>query len=515
MVRTRRPGTASPGGGSPFSAGTVIVLLTFVAAFVLFLFLRQYGFFESGDRMGAAKRYVESYKQFFVTEPVKYTVYDIPLLIRANDLGSEFWSRTFPAILREAQDETDKLLAYEEIINRREERGEHREIDLSDAPRLFDFLDRARRFSEQGLYNIASGDIFDFWDIAVERYENWVRAKEAQDSIRRDLELKKTEISAEEKEKKQKELMRLERIIAKNRFLPDMKALTEFIPYAKPSAVVLNAEKKSIRLASANVRVHLRFFREALFLDILREKLPTGMNYLIYYGNRHGIWKLPKEYVRWTISVDDPQVVLGDRSLGAVKLIEEQGAWAVVRVNEEVVRQDGRTYFLPIDWRTGLPVKHNLSALVIAPDTVSARMQAYALFIASPEERARFEKDFPQTPYVIVAREDVVHREHIETHSQTVAYLKKLLSASPEPLTRPEILTAVVEFEKAAKIPAEGPKIPIEISFVERRPVLVIPPVSRNRFVTKEEIRAAREKQRQRLDKEDPFKKWAREHPDD
>ncbi len=463
--------------------------------------------------MGAAKRYVESYQHFFVAEPVKYTVYDIPLIIRANDLGSEFWARTFPAILREAQNETDKLLAYEDIINRRDERGEHREIDLSDVPRLFDLLDRAHRFSSLGLYNVASGDIFDFWDIAVERYENWIRAKEARDAILRDLELKKTEIAAEEREKKQNELVRLEKILAKDRFLPDMKALREFIPYATPSAVVLDAEKRSVKLASANVRVHLRFFREALFLDILREKLPSEMNYLIYYGNRHGIWKLPKEYVRWTVSVDDPQVVLGDRSLGAVKLVEERGAWAVVRINEEVVRQDGRTYFMPIDWRTGLPVKQNLAAIVIGPETVTARMQAYALFIASPEERALFEKEYPQVPYVIVGREDVVRTERVEKHPQTAAYLKKLL-ATGDPLTRSELLTAVVEFEKSAKTPVDGPQVPLEISFVERRPVLVVPPISRDRFVTKEEIEAARQKQRQRLEKEDPFKKWARENPD-
>ena len=384
MALRQRFRTASAGGGPPFSAGTIIAFFVLLTAFGLFLFLRQYGFFEGGDRMGLAKRYVESHKEFFVPSPLAYKVYDIPLLIRANDLGSEFWGKTFPGILRAAQDETDRILAYEEIINRRDDQGKHREVDLSEVPRLFDLLVRARRASDEGLYNIASGDIFDFWDIAVERYENWKRAEEASKALQHELDVRKAELTPEEKKKKEGELERLAAILAKDRFLPDMKKLREFIPYAVPSAVVLDETKRSIRITSPNVRIRLKkFFREALFLDILREKLPAEMNYLIYYGDRHGMWKLPKEYVRWTVSIDDPQVLIGDKSLGAVKLAEEQGSWAVVRINEDVVKQDGRFYSLPIDWRTGLPVQHTLAVLVIGTDAVTARMNAYALFILS------------------------------------------------------------------------------------------------------------------------------------
>ncbi|HOW52765.1 MAG TPA: FAD:protein FMN transferase [bacterium] len=514
MVLEKRTRAAAARGGSVFSTGRVFTFVFLVGAFVMFLFFRQYGAFEGGDRMAGAKKYAESMKEFFVAEPVKYKVYDIPLMIRSQDLGSEFYGKTFPSFIRAAQDETDKLLAFEDIINRKDEKGEHRAIDLSAEPRLFALLKQAKDHSEKSLYNIAAGDIFDFWDIAVHRYENWKKAKEQHFAITQELRTKKTELAAEEKKKKEEDLARLEKILAKDRFLPDMKSLKDFIPYAKPSAIEIDDENKTVRIASANVRIRLKFFREALFLDNLRAKLPTQMKYLIYYGDRHGMWSLPKEYVRWTISVDDPQVLLGDRSLGAVKLAEEKGSWAVARINEDVVVQDGRFYPMPIDWRTGLPTKHNLAALTIAADAVTARMDAYALFIAAPEERQLFEKNFPGTPYVVVARQDVVQTGKFDNDPRTAEYLTKL-TATGDPMTRQEILTALVEFETKNKIAPDGAKVATELSYVERKAVLVVPAVTKDRFVSKEEIAAAREKRLQKTKENDPFKRWQKERPDD
>lgn len=514
MVFEKRSGTASSRGGSVFSTGRIFTFLLLVGAFVMFLFFRQYGAFEGVDRMASAKQYADSMKEFFVAEPVKYKVYDIPLMIRSQDLGSEFYGKTFPSFIRAAQDETDKLLAFEEILNRKDEKGGHRTLDLSGEPRLFALLKQAKEHSEKSLYNIASGDIFDFWDIAVKRYENWKKAKEQHFAITQELRTKKTELTDEEKSKKEEDLARLEKLLEKDRFLPDMKSLKEFIPYAEPSAIEIDEENKTVRIASANVRIRLRFFREALFLDNLRAKLPTQMKYLIYYGDRHGMWSLPKEYVRWTISVDDPQILLGDRSLGAVKLMEEAGSWAVARINEDVVAQDGRFYPMPIDWRTGLPTKHNLAALAIAPDAVTARMFAYALFIAAPEERAAFEKNFPQVPYVLVARQDVVQTGKFDNDPRTADHLAKL-TATGEPMTRQEILTALVEFEKKEKIPPDGRKVATELSYVERKATLVVPAAAKERFVSKEEIAAAREKRALRSNEHDPFKRWQKERPDD
>ncbi len=514
MVFEKRSGTASSRGGSVFTAGKLIPLFILIAAFIMFLFFRQYGAFEGGDRMAGAKQYADSMKDFFVAEPVKYKVYDIPLVIRSQDLGSEFYGKTFPSFIRAAQDETDKLLAFEEILNRKDDKGEHRALDLSGEPRLFALLKQAKEHSEKSLYNLASGDIFDFWDIAVRRYENWKKAKEQHFAITQELRTRKTELTDEEKKKKEGDLAHLEVIIAKDRFLPDMKSLKDFIPYAKPSAIEIDEQNKTVRIASANVRIRLKFFREALFLDNLRAKLPQTMKYLIYYGDRHGMWSLPKEYVRWTISVDDPQILIGDRSLGAVKLVEETGSWAVARINEDVVAQEGRFYPMPIDWRTGLPTKHNLAALTIASDAVTARMFAYALFIAAPEERAAFEKDFPQVPYVLVARQDVVQTGKFDNDPRTADYLTKL-TATGEPMTRQEILTALVEFETKNQIRPDGMKVTAELFYVERKAALVFPATAKERFITKEEIAAAREKRLQKVKENDPFKRWQKDRPDD
>ena len=501
------------GGGFSFLPFTLLLSLLAFGA-VLFVILRNYGAFEEGDRLAGAHRYAESLKDFFVPEPVKYKVYDIPILVRAQDRGSEFWNTTFPNFLRAAREETDRILAYERAINKRDDNGDHAAVNIADEPTLIAVLKEGKDLSDRTLFNIAAGDIFDFWDTAARRYDNWVLAREHHFATKTLLEMKKTELTEEERKKHTDELARLERILAKDRFLPDPKAVAGFLPHARPSAIELDEQAGTVRVTDPNAAVAISLLREAIFLERLRAKLPKDLHYLIYFGDRHGIWKLPAKYARWTVSIDNPLVVLGDKSLGAVRLMEEEGAWAIARVNESVIVQDDRSYPLPVDWRTGHPPTDNLAAFVIDRSAVTARMLAYGLFISGPEDRTAFDTAWGTVPYVVLLRRDTPVTREAEYARPVAEYLMKLLKAGP-PMTMPEILTAAERFERKHKPPANAPQVTVTIPYVERTAELVVPPVTKDRFVSKEDIEKARIKQRQRAADSDPFKKWAKERPDD
>lgn len=500
-------------GGFSFLPFTLLISIVAFGA-VLFVILRNYGAFDETDRLAGAHRYAESLKEFFVPEPVKYKVYDIPILIRAQDLGSEFWNTTFPNFLREAREETDRILAYERAINKRDDNGDHAAVNIADEPTLVAILKEGKELSGKTLFNIAAGDIFDFWDTAARRYENWVLARERHFAITTMLEMKKNEITAEEKKKQTEELARLERILAKDRFLPDPKVVAGFLPHTKPAAIEIDEQAGTVRIAEPNAAVAISMLREAIFLERLRAKLPKDLHYLIYFGDRHGIWRLPAKYVRWTVSIDNPLVVLGDKSLGAVRLMEEEGAWAIARVNESVIVQDDRSYSVPVDWRTGLPPAANIAAFVIDRSAVTARMLAYGLFISGPDDRAAFDATWGKVPYVVLLRRDKPVTREAEYPRPVAEYLTKLLKAGA-PMTMPEILTAVDRFERKHKPPADAPKVKVQIPYIERTAELIVPPVTMDRFVDKEGIEKARAKQRQRAAENDPFKNWAKERPDD
>jgi len=501
------------GGGFSFLPFTLLLSLLAFGA-VLFVILRNYGAFDDADRLAGAHRYAESLKEFFVPEPVKYKVYDIPILVRAQDRGSEFWNVTFPNFLRAAREETDRILAYERAINKRDDNGDHAAVNIADEPMLIAILKEGKDLSGRTLFNIAAGDIFDFWDTAARRYDNWVLAREHHFATTQLLEMKKNELTEEERKKHTEELARLERILAKDRFLPDPKAVAGFLPHAKPAAIEIDEQGGTVRVTDPNAAVAISMLREAIFLERLRAKLPKDLHYLIYFGDRHGIWKLPAKYARWTVSVDDPLVVLGDKSLGAVRLMEEEGAWAIALVNESVIVQDDRSYSLPVDWRTGRSPDTNLAVLVIDRSAVTARMLAYGLFIAGPDDRSAFDAAFPQVPYVVTARRDTPVTREAEYPRPVAEYLTKLLKTGA-PMTMPEILTAVDRFGRKHKPPADAPKVKVTIPYVERTAELFVPPVTKDRFVSKEDIEKARVKQRQRAADSDPFKKWAKERPDD
>ena len=224
---------------------------------------------------------------------------------------------------------------------------------------------------------------------------------------------------------------------------------------ADPKKIELNSDKKSVKILSPNISVDVNFFREALFLKQLKEKLPkVKFNYLIYLGDRHGMWKLPKEYVRWSVSIDDPFSVT-DKIRGAIKLLPEEGYFVITRKNENVImvrmeelsnkikkdldsipEYDAKNAYLvqlkkdypdklyffdpikktmfqkydtPVDWRTASQVNDNLAAFVIdEEDPVRARMLSYSLFISDSERIADHEKGFPDTIFAVLKSDSSV-----------------------------------------------------------------------------------------------------------
>ncbi|MBO4440848.1 hypothetical protein J5834_01925, partial [bacterium] len=219
--------------------------------------------------------------------------------------------------------------------------------------------------------------------------------------------------------------------------------------------IELNSEKKSVKILSQNISVDIDFFKEALFMKLLHAKLPTeNFNYLIFIGDRHGMWRLPKQYVRWSVSIDNPYAVT-EKARGAVKLLPEEGYFVVTRKNENLlmVRLDDITtqiqnefgkltdetkkseymkqikqkysdtkYFFdpikkvlfqrfdtPVDWRTASQVENNLAALVLdETDPMRARMLSYSLFISDEEGLTEHEKGFPDTIFAVLKSDDTV-----------------------------------------------------------------------------------------------------------
>lgn len=489
-----------------------LILLIVVGGFFLYFMIKWTGDKEY-DRFAAAKQYSDYYKDFFVETPLTYTVFEeSKLVIRATNLGSDFWNKDFHAMIRQSENEVNEMLNVAKLINEtHSETGEtlKEEQNLSSFPALYELLETGRKMSEISYYNLASGEISGFWDRQYRNYKRKSTAyakaevvlnylfdnpmlspseiqnrkrlldsltKEKADStssvddiadqiykladktfakMLKEALSKPSSISENEKKALLLNILAYIKIHSTIDEAPKFENAKAFIPYADPKKIELNDEKKSVKILSPNISIDVNFFREALFMKQLKEKLPkVKFNYLIYLGDRHGMWKLPKEYVRWSVSIDDPFSVT-DKIRGAIKLLPEEGYFVITRRNENVImarmeelsekiRKDldsikeydaknayliqlkkdypDKTYFFdpikktmfrkydtPVDWRTAEQVENNLAAFVIdEEDPVRARMLSYSLFISDDAMIADHEKGFPNTIFAVLKNDSTV-----------------------------------------------------------------------------------------------------------
>ena len=489
-----------------------LILLIIVGGLFLY-FMIKWSSNKEYDRFAMAKQYSEYYKDYFVERPLTYTVFDENrLVIRATNLGSEFWDQDFPAMIRQSENEVNEMLSVAKLINENhQQNGESvkEEQNLSSFPALYGLLETGKKMSGISYYNIASGEISEFWERQYRNFRKKSTAyskaetvlnylfdnpmlspseiqnrkklldtltKEKTDSassvddlanqiykladktfakMLKEALSKPSSISENEKKALLLNILAHIKIHSTIDKTPNFESAKEFVPYADPDKIELNGEKKSVKILSPNVSIDVNFFREALFMKQLKEKLPkVKFNYLIYLGDRHGMWKLPKEYVRWSVSIDDPFSVT-DKIRGAIKLMPEEGYFVITRRNENVImtrledlsekiRKDldsikeydaknayllqlkknypdkvyffdpikktmFRKYDTPVDWRTALPVENNLAAFVIdEEDPLKARMLSYSLFISDDARIADHEKGFSDTVFAVLKSDSSV-----------------------------------------------------------------------------------------------------------
>ncbi|MBR4531872.1 hypothetical protein IKO70_05625 [bacterium] len=489
-----------------------LILLIVVGGFFLY-FMIKWSSDKEYDRFAAAKQYSEYYKDFFVEQPLTYTVFEeSKLVIRATNLGSEFWNKDFYAMIRQSENEVNEMLNVAKLINEtHSETGEtlKEEQNLSSFPALYELLETGKKMSEISYYNLASGEISEFWDRQYRNYKKKSTAyakaevvlnylfdnpmlspteiqnrkklldnltKEKTDSassvddlanqiykladktfakMLKEALSKPSSISENEKKALLLNILAHVKIHSTIDEAPKFENAKAFVPYADPKKIELNDEKKSVKILSPNISIDVNFFREALFMKQLHEKLPkVKFNYLIYLGDRHGMWKLPKEYVRWSVSIDDPFSVT-DKIRGAIKLMPEEGYFVITRRNENVImarmeelsekiRKDldsikeydaknayllqlkkdypdkiyffdpikktmFRKYDTPVDWRTAEQGSENLAAFVIdEEDPVRARMLSYSLFISDSDRIADHEKGFSDTIFAVLKNDSTV-----------------------------------------------------------------------------------------------------------
>ena len=468
---------------------------------------------EKFDRFAKAKQYSEYYKEFFVETPIVYHVFgESKLVVRATNLGFEFWDKEFRSKLVQSENEVNEMLKIEEWLNTPDTNNKFvkQKVNLSSFPEIYDLIEEGKRESGKILYNIASGEISDFWDIALKNYKirsNALEAAKKRISYLYDdpllspaeVEKKKKTLESLTKEKtkvvdsiesvaskirafKNEDINRLldralstpgsisqsdkqallisifqtMEIYSKANISPDRSSISDFMKYTSAENIELNGSDRSVFIKNVNTGIKLSFFKEALFLKKLKEKLPKeNFNYLIFLGDRHGMWKLPPQFVRWTISIDDPFAIT-DTVRGALKLLPEEGFFVMTRKNEDVIIEDmpeitakirndmgslgdnrqkkndyvaellneyppkeyifdpanlsvSRKYDMPVDWRTGMPADRNMAALVLdTTDPVRARMYSYSLFISGLEDIKSFQNSNPDTVFAVLKMDGTV-----------------------------------------------------------------------------------------------------------
>lgn len=461
---------------------------------------------ENYDRFAKAKKYSEYYKDYFVEIPIVYHIFgESKLVVRATNLGFEFWDKEFRSKVVQSENEVNEMLKIEEWLNTPDANNKFmkQKVNLSSFPEIYNLIDEGKKSGSKILYNIASGEISDFWEIALKNYRIRTNALEVAkkrisylyddpllspaESIKKkktleSLTKEKTKvvdsvesvadkirafknedvnrlldralstpgsISQSDKQALLISILQTMEIYSKANISPDSASIADFLNYTSVENIELSGSDKSVFIKNVNTGVKLSFFREVLFLKKLKEKLPKeNFNYLIFLGDRHGMWKLPSKFIRWTVSVDDPFAIT-DTVRGALKLLPEEGFFVMTRKNEEVIIEDmpemtarireeisklgedrqkkneyvanllkeyppkvyifdpanisiSRKYDLPVDWRTGMPADRNMAALVIDDDPVLARMYSYSLFISGENDIRSFSEYSPETIFAVL-----------------------------------------------------------------------------------------------------------------
>jgi len=463
------------------------------------------------DRFASAKKYSEYYKDYFVESPITYNVFnDMKLVIRATNLGYDFWNKDFRSKLTQSENEVNEMLKIEEWINTPDANNGFikQKVNLSSFPDIYDLIKQGREISEKTLYNIAAGEIFDFWEISLKNYKIKKRALEIakiyinylyDSPFLSPVEAEnKTKVLESLTKEKTKIVGSVDNVVAKIKVfgnedinklldkavsnpsslpqtdrqallisilqameiysksnLPKSESMEGFFKYTTIGNIELNEAEKSVFIKNVNTGIKLSFFKEALFLKKLKEKLPKdNFNYLIFLGDRHGMWRLPPEYIRWTVSIDDPFAIT-DKCRGAIKLLPEEGYFVVTRKNEELIVDEmpevtkrirsevaslngdkvkkneyfesllkefpsknyifdpanitiSKKYDLPVDWRTGKSAENNMTALVLDTDPVRARMYSYSLFISDKQDIKSFSDSNPDVVFAVLGMDGSV-----------------------------------------------------------------------------------------------------------
>lgn len=405
-------------------------MMIFFFAVIVAIFLYYTRGTDNIARIVEKSRSFTDYKVYFIERPYIYKAMDMTLKIRASNWGDEFWRKTFPAMIASSELETKELLSVESDINKVED-DKHKKISLADNTELYDLLKKSVTLSSQTNYNIASGEIFRFWDRALERQKVADILVSNIDKLTKDF--KEQKVPEKDMADTKKRLEGYETSLKELKVLPDMKNLSAFIQFAKPENIKFDDSAKTVEISNVNVSLYLDFFKESIFLEKLRKKMPEGMKYIIYLGTKCGMWRLPKEYVRWTVSLDNPYDVLNTQR-GAIKLIEEEGFFVITKKKEKYFKTDNKIYDMPPDWRTALPSENNIAAIVIDKDAVKARALSYSLFVSDNNDIKKMEKNFPNQPFLVLDKSDKIYvPETKKEYFVSLDELKKIAEKKSQP----------------------------------------------------------------------------------
>ncbi|MCK5808974.1 hypothetical protein KAH37_08330 [bacterium] len=375
----------------------LVALLVVGALFVLFMerWRRDTG----GDRFQKAEEFSNYYRDFFIPYPKRYYIFKekVPMIVRARNLGADFFDRDLPNYIAQSQNEVNEMLAFMDAVMKGWDKQtaadeKRKSVSFAGDLVLFNLLKQGQSIASSTQFNIAAGEILSSWDRAFRHRDSWLLAQArvsaaiafllpdvkpstldtkkidrlfsekpskkkgqeepplSQEELLKQLALldsalaKRVSAAVQQDLKNDKEFQQRRSVIEllvtsltrvqREDYLPNMARLRRFIPYAKPQYITLDDQEKSVQIANDNTSINIKHFKYALFLQQLRKKLPQDFDYLMLLGDRHGMWHLPEKFIRWTIGVNDPFALL-DKQRGALKLYMEEGAFSIVRRRED------------------------------------------------------------------------------------------------------------------------------------------------------------------------------------
>jgi len=151
-------------------------LLLFVGV-AFFIFMRSWNINTESRKqimMKKMKEYASYTRQYFIPHPYTYKVFgDMPLVIKATNLGMDFWNKEFPAMILSAEQETNRLLMYQSELNRPDKNNEYakKQVVFGKDNLIFNLIKEGKFLSQKTNFDIAAGEIFDFWERSAKRSE--------------------------------------------------------------------------------------------------------------------------------------------------------------------------------------------------------------------------------------------------------------------------------------------------------------------------------------------------------